>query len=347
MPIEPKLARLLHLCDARRVRVFVTHSPEDLDAYFGRALPELMSIAEVVINPLARDLTTAELILESAGCDVIVAHRATSGPAELFAERSELVAFLRCAVDISTIDVDAATEHGVVVARADKSFVASTAELALALYLDTARSVASSTHDYQRSVDPPQRPGNQVKGKVAGIIGFGAIGSYLAQLLDALGLTVLVHDPFIDVPEQFEQLALDPLLEQSDVVFPLAPSSPATENFISAHELSVMKPGATLINVSRGELLDEDAVAAALDSGHLGALGMDVGRAPDQRPSPSLAGRRGVVATPHLGGLTPENADAQAMSSVDQVRAMIAGDPPPRAVNAEHARRLEAFWAAQ
>jgi D-3-phosphoglycerate dehydrogenase len=329
------------------MRVFITHNPEDLDAYFGRALPELMSIAEVVINPLDRDLTIAELILESAGCDVIVAHRATAGPAELFADHTELVAFLRCAVDISTIDVDAASEHGVVVARADKSFVASTAELALALYLDTARNVASSTHDYQRSVEPQQRPGNQIRGKVAGIIGFGAIGSYLAQLLHALGLTVLVHDPFVDVPEQFEQLALDPLLERSDVVFPLAPAAPATEDFIGTHELAAMKPGATLINVSRGELLDEDAVAAALDSGHLGALGMDVGRAPDQRPSPSLASRPGVVSTPHLGGLTPENADAQAMSSVDQVRSMTAGELPPRAVNAEHARRLEAFWAEQ
>ena len=329
------------------MRVFLTHNPEDLDAYYGRALPELQAIATVIRNPTEFDLSTPELIAAAVGCDVVVAHRSTPGEASLFTGLPHLKAMLRCAVDISTIDVDAATEHGVVVARADKSFVASTAELALALYLDTARSVSSSTHDYQRSVDPPQRPGNQVRGKVAGIIGFGAIGSYLAQLLDALGLTVLVHDPFIDVPEQFEQLALDPLLEQSDVVFPLAPSSPATENFISAHELSVMKPGATLINVSRGELLDEDAVAAALDSGHLGALGMDVGRAPDQRPSPSLACRPGVVATPHLGGLTPENADAQAMSSVDQVRAMIAGDPPPRAVNAEHARRLEAFWAAQ
>jgi D-3-phosphoglycerate dehydrogenase len=72
---------------------------------------------------------------------------------------------------------------------------------------------------------------------------------------------------------------------------------------------------------------------------------MDVGRAPDQRPSPELASRPGVVATPHLGGLTPENADAQAMSSVEQVRAIVAGDVPPRAVNADAAARLRAWWS--
>ena len=332
------------LCDARRLRVFLTHNPEDLEAYYGRALPELMSIAEVVINPLDHDLTTEELLIESAGSQVIVAHRATPGEARLFDQHPDLIAFLRSAVDISTVDVDSASANGIVVAQADKSFVASTAELALGLYLDTARHIATSTHDYQSGNEPGQRPGRQVRGKVAGIIGYGAIGAYLADLLTALGLTVLVHDPFVDVPESHEQLALDPLLERSDVVFPLAPGIPATENFIGAHELAMMKPGATLINVSRGELLDEDAVAAALDSGHLGALGMDVGRATDQRPSAALAARPGVVATPHLGGLTPENADAQAMSSVDQVRAMLAGDMPPRAVNVDSAIRLQAYW---
>lgn len=303
-----------------------------------------MSIAEVVLNPLDRDLTTDELLVESAGCQVIAAHRATPGEASLFEGHDELVAFLRSAVDISTVDVEAASTNGVLVAHADKSFVASTAELAVGLFLDTARHIATSTHDYQQGIEPGQRPGRQVRGKVAGIIGFGAIGAYLAELLTSLGLTVLVHDPFVDVPDGYEQLALDPLLERSDVVFPLAPGGPATENFIAAHELATMKPGATLINVSRGELLDEDAVAASLDSGHLGALGMDVGRAGDQRPSADLAGRPGVVATPHLGGLTPENADAQAMSTVDQVRAMIAGDMPSRSVNPDDAFRLVAYW---
>lgn len=326
------------------LRVFLTHNPEDLEAYYGRALPALREIADVVVNPTGHDLTTAELVEAAPGCEVIVAHRATPGEAVLFESLPSLLAFLRTAVDISTVDVTAASAAGVLVARADKSFVASTAELALALTLDLARHVSESTIDYRNGGQPPQRPGFQLRGKTAGIIGFGAIGSYLAHVLRALGLDVLVADPLVDATG-FEQVDLDTLLTRSDIVFPLAQATPATDNLIDAAALARFRPGALLVNVSRGELLDETAVAAALDSGRLGGLALDVGRAPDQRPSPELARRPGVVATPHLGGLTPENADAQAISSVEQVRAISAGVEPPRSVNFEHAARLRAWWA--
>ena len=329
----------------RPLRVFVTHNPEDLEAYYGRALPALDRLVEVIRNPTDRDLTTAELVSAAAGCDVIVAHRATPGEAVLFGSCPDLLAFLRTAVDISTIDVTAASANGVLVARAGPAYVASTAEIALGLLIDVARGIGASTADYQRGLEPPQRPGFQLEGKVAGIIGYGLIGTHLADLLVALGLRVLVNDPYVEaVPEPLHLVDRARLLAESDVVFPLAASTPETENLIDATALAAMKPGATLVNVSRGELLDEAAVADALDSGRLGLLAMDVGRAPDQRPSPELAGRPGVVATPHLGGLTPENADAQAMSSVEQVEAMLAGEVPPRSVNAERADRLRSFW---
>ncbi len=328
------------------MRVFLTHNSEDLDAYYTRALDELRTVAHVTVNPRGRDLTTDELIEAAAGCEVIVAHRSTPGEASLFRALPQLVAFLRTAVDISTIDVDAASEAGVVVARADKSFVASTAELALALTLDVLRNVSESTIDYRAGGDPPQRSGAQLRGRTAGLIGYGAIGRYLAESLRGLGVTVVVHDPHVDATaDGFEQTSFTDLLERSDIVYPLAASTPDTFHLIDAAALAAMRRRAVLINVSRGELLDEDAVAAAFDSGRLGGLAMDVGQAPDQRPSPALAARPGVVATPHLGGLTPENADAQGLSSVEQVRAMLAGEMPPRAVNPERADRLRAWWA--
>ena len=328
------------------IKVFVTHNPEDLDAYFGRAFPELDTIADVVVNPLGRDLSTSELIEHAAGCQVIVAHRATPGEAAVFGELPELLAFLRTAVDISTIDVDAATANGVLIAHADTSYVPSTAEIALGLMLDLARNITESTIDYRRGEQPPQRPGFQLRGKTAGLIGYGVIARYLADALRSLGLEVIVADPYNDdaAADGFEQTTVDDLLGRSHFVLPLAASTPETENLIDADALALMRPGTMLVNVSRGELLDEEAVASALDAGHLGGLAMDVGRAPDQRPSPALAARQGAVATPHLGGLTPENADAQAMSSVDQVRAILAGEMPPRSVNADRADRLRAWW---
>jgi D-3-phosphoglycerate dehydrogenase / 2-oxoglutarate reductase len=324
---------------------FLTHNPEDLDAYYGRALPELNAVAQVACNPLDRDLTTEELIDAARGCDVIIAHRSTPGDAAVFAELPGLLAFLRCAVDISTIDVAAASAAGVLVGHADKSFVPSTAELALALMLDLARNVTESTIGYRNNVQPPQRSGLQLRGRIAGIIGYGAIGSYLANLLRGIGMRVVVSDPAADArPDGFDQMGLAELLACSDFVLPLAASTAQTANLIDSDALAAMRPGTLLVNVSRGELIDETAVAAALDSGHLGGLAMDVGRAADQRPSPELASRARVVATPHLGGLTPDNADAQALSSVEQVQAIIAGTMPPRAVNGADAHRLQSWW---
>ena len=330
------------------LRVFLTHNPEDLEAYYGRALDELQALdVEISTNPADHDLSTGELIRAAAGCEVIVAHRATPGEAELFATSPNLIAFLRTAVDISTIDVTAATSAGVLVGHADKSFVASTAELALGLLLDAARNIASSTADYRAGRVPPQRPGRQIRGMTAAVIGFGAIGAYLVDLLKAAGLNVLICDPFVDLPPDVPSVSFDEAIATADVVFPLVPSTTETASLINAEAISSMRPGSFLINVSRGEIVNEAAVVDALNRGHLQAFACDVGSAPDQRPDPALAARPDVVATPHLGGLTPENADAQARSSVEQIAAMLNGQAPPRLANPDANRRLQAWWAVQ
>ncbi|MGI9607361.1 MAG: NAD(P)-dependent oxidoreductase [Acidimicrobiales bacterium] len=328
------------------MRVFVTHNPEDLDAYYARSLPDLRAIAEVTLNPLDRDLESGELAEAAAHHDVIIAHRSTPADALLFETLPDLLALLRCAIDVSTIDVDAASQHGILVANADKSFIASTAELAIGLLLDVARNISASACDYRAGVEPPQRPGWQISGLTAGIIGYGSIGAYLAVTLRALGMTVLVndHDPDVGVGDDITPASLGELLSASDVVFPLTPGGSETAGLIGVDQLATMKPGAALINVSRGEVLDEGAVLDALDSGRLSGLGIDVGQSHDQRPSAALAAHPLVVATPHLGGLTAANADAQADSSVKQVAAMIAHDAPPRSLNFDDAHRLRAWW---
>ncbi len=326
---------------------FLTHNPEDLQAYYGRALPELTAIADVVSNPLGRDLSTPELIAAAKDCDVIIAHRSTPGEAAVFDASPGLLAFLRCAVDISTIDVPAASSRrragrprrqelravdgrtcpGSDARRCPRCQRVDDRLSQRRAAAATAGSAVAGAHRRHHRL----RRDRLVPGRAAARDRYARAGLRSGRRRDAA--TVSNRRPCTQV------------LAQSDFVLPLAPAAPDTDNLIDADALAVMRPGTILVNVSRGELIDEAAVAAALDSGHLGGLAMDVGRAPDQRPSPELANRPGVVATPHLGGLTPENADAQASSSVEQVRAMLAGEMPPRTVNAEHARRLRAWWS--
>jgi D-3-phosphoglycerate dehydrogenase len=128
----------------------------------------------------------------------------------------------------------------------------------------------------------------------------------------------------------------DELLAQSDFVVPLAVATAETENLMDARAFEKMKNGAYLINVSRGNLVDEAALEAALDSGKLAGCAMDVGRAPDQMPTPRLASRPDVIATPHAAGLTVPAIEHQSMETVAQAAAVAGGEVPKGAVNAEH-----------
>ena len=120
----------------------------------------------------------------------------------------------------------------------------------------------------------------------------------------------------------------------------LAPANSETENMFNARTFERMKPTAFFINASRGELVDEIALEHALDQGLIAGCALDVGRAPDQMPMPRLARHPKVIATPHVGGLTPQAAERQALETVAQVAAILHGNIPKGAVNAERATRL-------
>ena len=130
------------------------------------------------------------------------------------------------------------------------------------------------------------------------------------------------------------------MLAQSDFVVCLAVATDQTENLMDAAAFAAMKPTACFINASRGNLVDEAALARALDDGGIAACAMDVGRAPDQMPSPALARHPRVIATPHIGGLTPAAIEHQALETAGQVRRILQGEIPPGAVNPAQATRL-------
>ena len=330
------------------VRVFLTHSPEMRANYYGaRALAELRAVAEVRLNSLGRVLSTAEIIAEAKGCEIIISDRQTPGEAAVFESLPDLCVFERVAVDIRNIDVEAASAHGVLVTQASRSWVPAVSELAIGLMIDIARGISRADAAYKAGRAPDVGTGTQLAGAVAGIVGYGPLGRRVAELSLAFGMTVLVSDPYVTVEHgEIEQVELDELLRRSDFVLPLAVATEETENLIGAAQLRLMRPDAFLVNLSRGNLVDEAALAAALDEKRIAGAALDVGRAPDQMPSPHLAARADIVATPHMAGLTLPAIEGQALETVTQVAEILQGRAPTGAVNAAQAHRLGRFAQA-
>src|SRR5467141_669178 len=304
----------------RTSRILLTHTPEMFRNYYGeRALAGLRELGEVRLHGNELPLAGEALVAAAQGCEIVVSDFKTPGDALVFEKSPQLVAFLRCAVDIRTIDVAAASRAGVLVTRASPGFVAAVTELV-----------------------PRPEPGRQLSGGTLGVIGYGAIGARLAALGAALGMRVLAADPHVRVPagEGIEQIDLPQLLAAADYVVCLATATPETENLMNDAAFEGMKRGAFFVNVSRGNLVDEAALARALDSGRLAGCAIDVGRAEVQMPNPAIAARPDVIATPHLGGLTPQAIEHQAFETVAQVAEIVQGRAPKGAVNPQHATRL-------
>ncbi len=324
-------------------RILLTHSPDTLENYYGpRALERLRALGEVMLNPADTPLAGDALLRAARDCDLIVSYRQSPGDADLFALLPKLVAFVRCAIDIRNVDVEAASKAGVLVTQASAGFVPAVAELVFALMVDLARGVTRTVAQYQLGEVPVARMGAQLAGATLGVIGYGAIGRHVAALGVAYGMRVLVSDPYVTVGEAgIEQAPLERLLAEADFVVPLAVASAETENLMNEAAFAKMKRGVFFVNVSRGNLVDEVALERALDAGHVAGAALDVGRAPDQMPTPRLAARPNVLATPHIGGLTRPAIEHQSLETVAQVAAILGGRAPKGAVNAERWTRKE------
>lgn len=320
------------------MKVLLAHTPEMRRNYYGdRSLNGLRAIADVILHEGDQALDSASLVNAAKDADIIVADRMTAGRGEIFAQLPRLCAFVRCAVDIRNVDVDAASQAGVLVTRAGPGFVQAVAELAVGFMVDLSRGVSRATADYQAGRKPEARMGRQLAGSTIGIIGYGSIGRYLAEIAKVMRMEVLVADPFADVSDSaIRHVPLDELLAASDYVVCLAIANEQTEKLIGEAALARMQKHAVFINLSRGNLVDEAALAKALLENRIGGAAMDVGRAPDQMPTPELAKLPNVVATPHVGGLTPQAIEYQSLETVRQVEAIVKGEVPQGAVNAEH-----------
>jgi D-3-phosphoglycerate dehydrogenase len=222
------------------MKILLTHTPRAREQYYGpEALAALAAAAETRLHEGEAPLGPDALVAAAADVDLIVADRATAVPAAVFGRLPALRAVLRVAVDISTIDVAAASAAGVLVTRARPGFVAAVSELALGMMIDLSRGISRSVLAYRAGDAPEIRMGRQLAGSTAGIIGYGVIGRRLAAILAGLGMEVLVSDPHAAVTEAgLVQVGLPELLARADYVVCLAVASPETRDLIDAAALA-------------------------------------------------------------------------------------------------------------
>ncbi|NYT77141.1 hydroxyacid dehydrogenase [Alcaligenaceae bacterium] len=325
-----------------KINIYLTHSPQSCMLYYGdQALAKLQALGTIVRNKHDSEPSHEQILNEAGDCDVIVAFRQPSFPATLLEQLPRLVALCRVAVDVSNIDIVAASRNGILVTRATPGFGASVAEWVIGVMIDLSRSISASNAVYHEGREPAVFMGRELRGATLGVIGYGTIGRYLCRLAQAFGMNIIVHDPNVDVDDvRIQQINFHDLLTKSDYVACLAPSLPDTVGLMNDAAFGLMKPSSFFINASRGELVDEPALLHALENGLIAGAALDVGSEDDQKPARQLAMHPLVIATPHIGGLTPEAATHQAMDSVRQLAQLVAGDAPDGALNLGDAWRL-------
>ena len=282
-------------------------------------------------------LPRADLLAIVGQYDALVVRSETKVTAEVIQAGRRLQVIGRAGVGVDNIDVEAATERGVVVVNAPTGNTIAAAEHAIALLLAVARKVPQAQASlvagkWERS----RYIGNEVRGKTLGIVGLGRIGSEVARRARGLEMQVVGFDPY--VPQDFAQqlgvriVPFDLLLSAADFISLHTPLTEATRGMIGRRELSLCKPTAYLINAARGGLVDEEALLEALQEGRLAGAAVDVFAKEPPLNSPLLASDK-VVATPHIGALTREAQISVALDVAEQVLAVLHGRPARYAVN--------------
>lgn len=258
------------------------------------------------------------------------------------------------AAGFDLIDVQAATERGVLVVNAPGGNAAGVAEHAIGLMLSLTHKIAQADCQAHLTRTWPSRPELKaahppltvLEGKALGLIGCGAIGRRVAGLAQAFGMHVQAYDPFMSTDAAVQlgitlQPTLDALLRTSDHVSLHTPLTSETKNLIGRKQLELMQPHAVLINTSRGGTVEADDLAAAIAAGQIGGAGLDV-----TEPEPLPAGHPlfslpNVVITPHIGGASPEMLERSAVTAASMAVQVLQGTPPRNVVNPE---ALEAYF---
>jgi D-3-phosphoglycerate dehydrogenase len=232
---------------------------------------------------------------------------------------------------VDQVDVPACTERGVLVTNAPGANADSVAELTIGLMLSLARRIpkASQLVQEKRVWGEARHTGGELKGKTLGLVGIGQIGERVGRIAKAFGMKICAHDPGLSAKDirarGARPLTLDGLLKTSDYISLHAPLIPATHHFIGRKSLSQIKNGAFLVNAARGPLVDENALARALESGRLGGAALDVLEGDPPDPKSSIFDAPNLLLTPHMAGSTNECLEAIARVAGQDIARVLQG----------------------
>ena len=265
-----------------------------------------MQVGEVIYNPTGKPLTSAEVGQLLPGIDGYIA--GLDGiDANALKSADKLKVIARYGVGVDNVDLAEAQKKGIVVTNTPGANSVSVAELALGLILALARQIPEAVEAVHQG-KWPRYSGTSLEGKTIGILGLGAIGKQLARRLSGFDCKIMAFDPFADAlfakENHIELAPLDDVSAQSDFLSLHVPLLPETRGIVNGNFLSKMKKGSFLINTARGEVVDEDALLHAIQSGHIKGAGLDAFITEPPDPMNQLLTLPQVIATPHLGAQT-------------------------------------------
>ncbi len=287
---------------------------------------------------LGLDWDTGKLSERIGEFDGILIRSATQLDSPLIERAQRLRVIGRAGTGIDNVDVEAATQRGIVVANAPEANSIAAAEHTMAMMLALCRNIPQAHASLARGAWERSRfKGTELYGKTLGVLGFGRIGQLVAQRAHGFEMQVVGYDKFV-TGERFRELGVDgveaptELYRRSDFVSLHLPKTPETMGMIDADAIAEMRDGVRIVNCARGELIDLDALLAGLESGKVGGAALDV--FPEEPfTDHALLGRDDVVVTPHLGASTEEAQDRAGMVTAEQVTAALTGGVVTTAVN--------------
>ena len=283
------------------------------------------------------NLSEEDLLAEVRDADAVIIRSATTITKEVIKNGEKLLVIGRAGIGLDNVDVNAATEQGVMVVNAPKSNILSAAEHTIALILAQARNIPQANSALKSGRwERNEWTGVELADKTLGIIGLGRIGKLVAQRALAFGMNLVAYDPFV-ATERARQLSvqlmsLEELIQVSDFLTIHVAKTPETENLINAELLSLAKPSLRIINVARGGIVNEVDLAEAVTTGNIAGAAIDVFENEPVTESP-LFSLPQIVVTPHLGASTTEAQDKAGESIAEQVELALLGDFVPHAVN--------------